>query len=126
MFLQDLMYKSLMKLSHIVSHPSTVLTNKINRSELRSSSLQYVPELDHVGDQLLCVEVSEVKLDLIKDVVKEVASAASFVNFLPLANKVSIELQGRRQILVQVSVTVFRFCCRFGLRWFQPLMLKRW
>ncbi|XP_024143856.1 uncharacterized protein LOC112155986 isoform X3 [Oryzias melastigma] len=66
---QDLMYKSLMKLSHI-----------------------YVPELDHVGDQLLCVEVSEVKLDLIKDVVNEVASAASFVNFLPLANKIWVEM----------------------------------
>lgn len=51
---------------------------------------QYVSDLDGLEDRLLCVEISEAKLGLIKGVVTEVASAAALVNFLPLANKVML------------------------------------
>ncbi|XP_007568243.1 uncharacterized protein LOC103149156 isoform X2 [Poecilia formosa] len=43
-------------------------------------------------ERLLCVEITELHLWLIQDIMKEVASIASFVNFLPLGNRICVEM----------------------------------
>ncbi|XP_074518571.1 uncharacterized protein LOC141784590 isoform X2 [Halichoeres trimaculatus] len=66
---EEEMYKSLMKLT--------------NAGTLDSSPLE---------ERLLCVGVSEVSLDVITLVIEMVASITTFVNFLPLANRICIEM----------------------------------
>ncbi|MED6270028.1 hypothetical protein CHARACLAT_005701 [Characodon lateralis] len=66
----------------------------------------HVPELDFLEQRLLCVEISEVNVDLIKNVMKEVASIASFVNFLPLASRICIEMlasSGVKKVLEEIA-----------------------
>ncbi|XP_041840716.1 uncharacterized protein LOC121639498 isoform X3 [Melanotaenia boesemani] len=80
---EEIMYRSLMKWSNA-----------------------HAPELEHLEERLLCVEISEISVDLIKRVMKEVASIASFVNFMPLANRICIEMVGSRgvtQVVEEVS-----------------------
>ncbi|XP_035805697.2 uncharacterized protein LOC111570899 isoform X2 [Amphiprion ocellaris] len=52
----------------------------------------HVPELESLEDRLLCVEISETTMDLIMLVMHVVSSIASFISFLPLANRVLIEM----------------------------------
>ncbi|XP_034532275.1 uncharacterized protein LOC117807219 [Notolabrus celidotus] len=66
---EEAMYRSLMKLSNAG-----------------------VPDLTSLEERLLCVEVSEVSLDVITLVIEMVASITTFVNFLPLANRICIEM----------------------------------
>jgi len=49
---------------------------------------QHVSNLESLEERLLCVEVSGMDVVLIMAVMKEVARIASFVRFLPLANRV--------------------------------------
>ena len=49
---------------------------------------QYVPEIESLEDRMVTVEISEINVDLIKKLVRDVASVACFVNFLPLGNRV--------------------------------------
>lgn len=49
---------------------------------------QRVAEPDLLTERLLCVEVSEVKQDVIRKVLELVAATAPFASFLPLANRV--------------------------------------
>ncbi|KAF1380863.1 hypothetical protein PFLUV_G00168440 [Perca fluviatilis] len=51
-----------------------------------------VPETTSLEERLLCVEVSEASADVVRTVIEEVASIATFVGFLPLANRISIEM----------------------------------
>ncbi|KAG7215145.1 hypothetical protein INR49_022737 [Caranx melampygus] len=46
-----------------------------------------VPDLESLEERLLCVEISETSLDVIRIVMDVVASIAPFVGFLPLANR---------------------------------------
>ncbi|KAM4536761.1 uncharacterized protein PAE49_021229 isoform 2-T2 [Odontesthes bonariensis] len=82
---EEVMYRTLMKLSNA-----------------------HVPELDCLEERLLCVEISEANVDLIKWVVKEVASVASFVNFLPLANRICIEMVGSSSVAKVVEEILSR------------------
>ncbi|XP_041635455.1 uncharacterized protein LOC121504596 isoform X2 [Cheilinus undulatus] len=66
---EELMYRSLMKWSNAG-----------------------VPDPTNLEERLLCVEVSEVSLDVIRFVIEMVASITTFVNFLPLANRICIEM----------------------------------
>ncbi|XP_008433862.1 uncharacterized protein LOC103480615 isoform X3 [Poecilia reticulata] len=52
-----------------------------------------VADPDSLEERLLCVEITELHLWLIRDIMKEVASIASFVNFLPLGNRICIEMK---------------------------------
>ncbi|XP_036002531.1 uncharacterized protein LOC105935949 isoform X2 [Fundulus heteroclitus] len=52
----------------------------------------YVPEFFLLGKHLLCVEMFETNVELIKNVMKKVAAISSFVTFLPLANRIWIEM----------------------------------
>ncbi|XP_045920767.1 uncharacterized protein LOC123980427 isoform X4 [Micropterus dolomieu] len=51
-----------------------------------------VPELKSLEERLLCVEFSHTSVALIRKVIEVVASIASFVSFLPLANRICIEM----------------------------------
>ncbi|KAM4714615.1 uncharacterized protein FYW61_019547 [Anableps anableps] len=66
----------------------------------------HVPELGFLEKRLLCVEMDELNVDLIKSVMKEVASIASFVTFLPLANRICIEMlksSGVKKVLEEIA-----------------------
>ncbi|TKS93076.1 Zinc finger protein 638 [Collichthys lucidus] len=62
---EEMKYKSLMKLSNAG-----------------------VPEEESLEERLLCVEISETSVDVIELVMEVVATLATFVNFLPLGNRV--------------------------------------
>ncbi|XP_034424646.1 uncharacterized protein LOC117751817 isoform X5 [Hippoglossus hippoglossus] len=66
---EELMYKSLMKWSN-----------------------SRVPDPQSLEERLLCVEISETRVELVKTVMKMVASIAKFVSFLPLANRICVEM----------------------------------
>ncbi|KAM4565081.1 uncharacterized protein V3H82_014189 [Fundulus diaphanus] len=66
----------------------------------------HVPELHFLEKRLLCVEISLLNVDLIKSVMKEIAFIASFVNYLPLANRICIEMLeagGVKQVLDKIA-----------------------
>ncbi|XP_034532499.1 uncharacterized protein LOC117807351 isoform X2 [Notolabrus celidotus] len=50
------------------------------------------PDLNSLEERLLCVEVTVASVDVICAVLHVVASVAPFVNFLPLANRICIEM----------------------------------
>ncbi|XP_015801699.3 uncharacterized protein [Nothobranchius furzeri] len=69
-------------------------------------SNSYVPELNFLENRLLCVELSEVNMDLIWRVIKEVATMSCFLNFLPLANRICIEMvesSGVKKVLDEID-----------------------
>ncbi|XP_044040996.1 uncharacterized protein LOC122870699 [Siniperca chuatsi] len=66
---EEMMYKSLMKWSNAG-----------------------IPESKSLEERLLCVEISEVSVDVIRVVMEVVASIATFVSFLPLANRICVEM----------------------------------
>lgn len=85
------MYRSLFKWSSGVSFSFFLYTVELNLGmhfELLVLYFQYVPELFSLEKRLLCVETYETNVNLIKSVMKEVAAIASFVSFVPLANRV--------------------------------------
>uniref|UniRef100_A0A8C9WYX2 Matrin-type domain-containing protein n=1 Tax=Sander lucioperca TaxID=283035 RepID=A0A8C9WYX2_SANLU len=51
-----------------------------------------VPEPTSLEERLLCVEVSEASVDVVRTVIEEVATIATFVGFLSLANRICIEM----------------------------------
>uniref|UniRef100_A0A669E1V1 Zinc finger protein 638 n=1 Tax=Oreochromis niloticus TaxID=8128 RepID=A0A669E1V1_ORENI len=61
------------------------------RSMMKWSST-HVPESESLEDRLLSVEVSEVNVDLLMMIMEVLASIAAFVRFLPLANRICIEM----------------------------------
>ncbi|KAM9717353.1 uncharacterized protein ACNS7B_021029 [Menidia menidia] len=71
-------------------HPGS--SEEVMYRNLMKWSNTNVLEVGSLEERLLCVEISETNVDLIKMVVNEVASIASFVNFLPLANRICIEM----------------------------------
>ncbi|XP_063325592.1 uncharacterized protein LOC134624525 [Pelmatolapia mariae] len=78
---------------HIVlqdMHPGSS-EESMYRSMMKWSST-HVPESESLEDRLLSVEVSEVNVDLLMMIMEVVASIAAFVRFLPLANRICIEM----------------------------------
>ncbi|XP_036002931.1 uncharacterized protein LOC118565940 [Fundulus heteroclitus] len=66
----------------------------------------HVPGLDFLEKRLLCVEIPILNVDLIKSIMKEIAFIASFVNYLPLANRICIEMLeagGVKQVLDKIA-----------------------
>ncbi|XP_070849509.1 microtubule-associated protein futsch-like [Chaetodon trifascialis] len=66
---EEVMYKSLMKWSNTG-----------------------VPESKSLEERLLCVEISETSVDIVGVVMEAVASIATVVGFLPLANRICVEM----------------------------------
>ncbi|MEQ2258309.1 hypothetical protein XENORESO_015584, partial [Xenotaenia resolanae] len=52
----------------------------------------HVPDSEGLEDRLLCVEVLATDKDIVMMVMNEVANIATFTNFLPLANRIYIEM----------------------------------
>ncbi|XP_026018601.1 uncharacterized protein LOC113019247 isoform X2 [Astatotilapia calliptera] len=78
---------------HIVlkdMHPGSS-EESMYRSMMKWSST-HVPQSESLEDRLLIVEVSKVNVDLLVKIMKVVAPIAAFVRFLPLANRICIEM----------------------------------
>ncbi|XP_008433863.2 uncharacterized protein LOC103480617 [Poecilia reticulata] len=52
----------------------------------------YVPELFFLEKRLVSVEIYEANTNLIESIIKEVAAIDSFINFVPLTNRICIEM----------------------------------
>ncbi|KAF6735285.1 Zinc finger protein 638 [Oryzias melastigma] len=65
---------------------------------LMKRSNSRVPDLESLEERLLCVEIWEASVSLVMTVMEAVASTASFEGFLPLANRIYIELTERRDV----------------------------
>ncbi|XP_053271919.1 uncharacterized protein LOC128430024 isoform X2 [Pleuronectes platessa] len=89
---EELMYKSMMKWSN-----------------------SRVPDPQSLEDRLLCVEISESSVHIVKTVMKSVASIAKFVSFLPLANRICVEMvdsSGVAQVVEKLTSSSVK--CIFG------------
>ncbi|XP_065806439.1 uncharacterized protein [Labrus bergylta] len=78
---------------HIVlqhMHPES--TEEMMYMSLMKWSNAGVPDHDSLEERLLCVGISEASADVVSVVLEAVASVAPFVNFLPLANRICIEM----------------------------------
>ncbi|XP_060922607.1 uncharacterized protein LOC132996280 [Limanda limanda] len=51
-----------------------------------------VPDPQSLEERLLCVDISETSVHIIQTVMKTVASIAKFVSYLPLANRICVEM----------------------------------
>ncbi|KAM4565082.1 uncharacterized protein V3H82_014190 [Fundulus diaphanus] len=68
----------------------------------------HVPERDSLEERLLCVEVSGTNDKNVMMVMKEVAMIATFASFLPLANRIYIEMvdpSGASKVMENLSVS---------------------
>ncbi|XP_060888038.1 uncharacterized protein LOC132958976 isoform X2 [Labrus mixtus] len=78
---------------HIVlqhMHPES--TEEMMYMSLMKWSNAGVPDPNSLEERLLCVGISETSADVVSGVLEAVASVAPFVNFLPLANRICIEM----------------------------------
>ncbi|XP_060888037.1 zinc finger protein 638-like isoform X1 [Labrus mixtus] len=78
---------------HIVlqhMHPES--TEEMMYMSLMKWSNAGVPDPDSLEERLLCVRIREVSVELVLLVLEAVAVVAPFVNFLPLANRICIEM----------------------------------
>lgn len=92
------MYSALMKWSDAVSHSSLMSFGQVKaanfapRQHTHCLSLQGrfqgVPEPQSLKERLLCVKIQKTSLYRIRLLMEMVASVATFVSFLPLANRV--------------------------------------
>ncbi|XP_043954204.1 uncharacterized protein LOC122820699 [Gambusia affinis] len=76
------------------------------RSLMKWSNI-HVPDLTSLGERLLVVEASGTNEHITMMVMKEVASIATFASFLPLANRIYIEMaesSGVRKVVEKLSV----------------------
>ncbi|XP_041840725.1 uncharacterized protein LOC121639500 isoform X3 [Melanotaenia boesemani] len=71
-------------------HPGS--SEEIMYRTMMKWSNAHVPDLESLEDRLLCVEISKTSVHLVMMVMKVVASIAAFVSFLPLANRICIEM----------------------------------
>nr|XP_033465237.1 uncharacterized protein LOC117245811 isoform X3 [Epinephelus lanceolatus] len=76
----------------VLEHMKPESSEEMMYTTLMKWSNAGVPEPDSLEEKLLCVEISEAALRVIRTVLKAVASIATFVGFLPLANRICIEM----------------------------------
>ncbi|XP_054916835.1 uncharacterized protein LOC129379916 isoform X1 [Poeciliopsis prolifica] len=67
-------------------------TEEVMYRTMMKWSNAHVADPGSLEERLLCVEITELQLCVIQDVMKEVASIANFVNFLPLGNRICVEM----------------------------------
>lgn len=96
---QEMLYKSMMKWSQVVSQHLFMFKAKKRNCEVCSLTFSFVyffleapfqeiQDPDTLGERLLCVETSETSVETVRMVVEVVSSFAPFVSFLPLTNRV--------------------------------------
>ncbi|XP_041820824.1 zinc finger protein 638-like isoform X2 [Chelmon rostratus] len=97
-FVQDHIKKPLfVKASKLSVHFVLQAMNPGSSEEVMYRSLMKwsnagVPESESLEERLLCVEISEASVNVIRMVMEAVASIATFVSFLPLANRICVEM----------------------------------
>ncbi|XP_028329739.1 uncharacterized protein LOC114480104 isoform X2 [Gouania willdenowi] len=78
---------------HFVDHNmNPEFTEEVMYGQLMKLSNARVTPKSHLEHRLLLVQVSEVSLELIQAVMKEVASVGRLAGFLPLGNRICIEM----------------------------------
>ncbi|XP_040929871.1 uncharacterized protein LOC114867056 isoform X2 [Betta splendens] len=90
-------------------------TEELMYENLMKWSNARVPDVESLEERLLCVEISETSVDIIRMVLKAVSSIAPFVSFLPLANRICVEMadpSGVTQVLEKCNTfkTSFQDC----------------
>ncbi|XP_056883014.1 uncharacterized protein LOC130522542 isoform X2 [Takifugu flavidus] len=91
-YTQEVMYTSLIKLSE-------------------TSPLSEVPEPESLRKRLLCIETTQTSLHIIGVVIERLALSATFVRYLPLANRIYAEL-AKASDLEQVLEKFKHFQCK--------------
>ncbi|XP_037614015.1 uncharacterized protein LOC119481301 [Sebastes umbrosus] len=76
----------------VLEHMRPESSEEMMYTSLMKWSNAGVPEPKSLEERLLCVEISETSVDVIGVVMEMVASIATFVSFLPLANRICIEM----------------------------------
>ncbi|XP_072232903.1 uncharacterized protein [Leuresthes tenuis] len=69
-----------------------------------------IPNTESLENRMLSVEISETSVDLIMIVMDVVASIASFANYLPLANRIYIEMSSSSDV-TQVLENIYSMDC---------------
>ncbi|XP_036002934.1 uncharacterized protein LOC105935958 [Fundulus heteroclitus] len=76
----------------------------------------HVSEPESLEERLLCVEICRPDVHLVLMVMKEVASVAAFVNFLPLANRIVVEMAEPRGVTEVVDKISLDSSCQIWRR----------
>ncbi|XP_028329757.1 titin homolog [Gouania willdenowi] len=76
----------------VINNRKPAMTEETMYRQLMKLSNAYVPALSGLDQRLLLVQVSEVSLELIQAVMKEVVSVGRLAGFLPLGNRICIEM----------------------------------
>ncbi|XP_031706966.1 uncharacterized protein LOC116385549 isoform X1 [Anarrhichthys ocellatus] len=82
----------LLSVHFVMENISPISSEEILYRTLMAWSNAGVPEPKLLEERLLCVETSEMSVDIIGVVMGVVASTAPFVGFLPLSNRICIEM----------------------------------
>nr|XP_020508808.1 uncharacterized protein LOC109998353 [Labrus bergylta] len=97
-FLQDYLARPLLvkgkavKVHIVLEHMEHETSEVTMYKSLMKWSNAGVPDSDSLEERLLCVRIREVSVELVLLVLEVVAVVAPFVNFLPLANRICIEM----------------------------------
>ncbi|KAM4537173.1 uncharacterized protein PAE49_021546 [Odontesthes bonariensis] len=105
------------------THPGS---NEVNLyRHLMKWSNAHVRELESLEERLLCVNITKTSVELVKRVLEVVASIASFVSFLPLANYIYIEMaecSGVTQVVThQAMRSRFTDTAWMNIRYMRPV-----
>uniref|UniRef100_A0A7N6A482 Matrin-type domain-containing protein n=2 Tax=Anabas testudineus TaxID=64144 RepID=A0A7N6A482_ANATE len=90
----------------VLEHMCPESKEEVMYTTLMKWSNARVPDVESLEDRLLSVEISETTVDIVKVVMDVVASISTFVSFLPLANRLCIEMadsSGVTQVLEKYS-----------------------
>ncbi|XP_040887346.1 uncharacterized protein LOC121177191 isoform X2 [Toxotes jaculatrix] len=83
---------SILKLHFVLQHMYPESREELMYKTLMKWSNARVPDVESLEERLLCVEISGTTVDVVKMVMEVVASIAPFVSFLPLANRICVEM----------------------------------
>ncbi|XP_042368100.1 zinc finger protein 638-like [Plectropomus leopardus] len=88
----------MLRLHFVSDHMNPPSSEEMMYTTLMKWSNAEVKEPKSLKERLLCVEISETSVPLIRTVLEAVASIAPFASFLPLANRICIEMADSRGV----------------------------
>ncbi|XP_053271921.1 zinc finger protein 638 [Pleuronectes platessa] len=98
---------SVLKIHFVLEYMYPESREELMYTSLMKWSNSSVPDPQSLEERLLCVDIAQTSVYLIKTVMKTVASIAKFVSFLPLANRICVEMadsSGAAQVLEKFMV----------------------
>ncbi|CAB1417832.1 unnamed protein product [Pleuronectes platessa] len=98
---------SVLKIHFVLEYMYPEPREELMYTTLMKWSNSSVPDPQSLAERLLCVDIAQTSVYLIKTVMKTVASIAKFVSFLPLANRICVEMadsSGAAQVLEKFMV----------------------